>query len=248
MAWAGFKEGVHQKAFYSLFFFGLLIIASSLVLNQMTVGDKGKIVADLGLSAISLFGFLIITFMGINQMHQELEEKIVYTILSKSITRSEYILGKFFGLLAIIFLNILVMSSVILLLLLITRTLPFLPLLGAVYLAFVELFIITALAVFFTTFLMPGIGMFSLFAIFIIGHSTSELVQLLGEKTGLIAPKLARAAYYFFPNFDYFDIKLQVVHNLRISPFHLPFATLYAIFYSAILLFAAVLIFRRREF
>ena len=248
MAWASFKEGIHQKIFYNLFFFGILIIVSSLVLNQMTVGDKDKIIADLGLSAISIFGLLIVAFMGINQMYQELEEKIIYTILSKSISRGEYILGKYFGFLSVILLNILVMLSSVFLLLLITPGSPFWSLLKAVYLIFAELLIIIALAVFFTTFLKPGIGIFSLFAIFVIGHSTTELIQLLGDKSSLIAQKFAQIAYYLFPNFDYFDIKLQAVHNLSISYFHLIFATLYAIFYSTLLLFAAVLIFRRREF
>ena len=59
IAKATFKEGIRSKIFYNIFIFGLLIVCSSMVLNKMTVGDETKIIKDLGLSCISIFGFRI---------------------------------------------------------------------------------------------------------------------------------------------------------------------------------------------
>lgn len=248
IAKATFKEGIRNKIFYNILVFGFLIILSSSVLNKMTVGDETKIIKDLGLIAISIFGFLTILFLGTNHIYHEFEEKIVYTILIKPISRGQYLSGKYVGILFIIAIEIFSMFILMLFLLWTINGVICWILLKALYAIYLELSLLTAIAVMLSTFMRPQLSIFMILAIYIIGHSTSELRMLMIEKgSGLIA-KMVEITYYILPNFDNFDIKAQAVHNLQLMPFQLTYATLYGLFYSIIILLISNQIFKRREF
>ena len=248
LAIATFKEGVRNKVFYNLFFFGLLIIAASLILNQMTVGDAGKIIKDLGLSCINIFGLLIAVFVGTNLVYREFEDEIIFHLLTKPISREGYLLGKFLGVMGLIVINGLIMAIATSSFLLAVEGKFFWPIFKAVYLILLELSLIFALTLFFSTFMRPQVSIFSVLVIFVIGHSTTEVRTLIGSKGDYLSKLMADMAYYIFPNFDHFDIKTQVVHNLPLLPFHLLWTTFYGMCYTALLLLFAGIIFKKKEF
>ena len=248
IAKATFKEGIRSKIFYNIFIFGLLIVCSSMVLNKMTVGDESKIIKDLGLSCISIFGLLTILFLEINHIYREFEEKIIYTILVKPISRGQYLLGKYLGVLFIILIEISSMFVLMMLLLLISKGTIYLGLLKGLYTIFLELSLISAIAILLSTFMRPQLSTITILAIYIIGHSTSELRVLMIEKGSTLTTKIAEVIYYLFPNFDNFDIKVQVVHNLQLTTYHLTLTTLYGVFYIAVVLIISTRIFKKREF
>lgn len=248
LVWATFREGVRNKVFYNLFFFGLLIILVSLILNQMTVGDSTKIIKDLGLTCISVFGLLIAVFVGTNLIYQEFREKIIYTVLAKPVLRETYLLGKFMGVTILIFLNGLIMAVLVWFLLLSAGGTPDWSLFKAVYLIQLELSLVFAMVIFFSTFMKPQVSIFSVLIIFVIGHSTSEARTLFGSHGHQMLKKITDIIYYILPNFDHFNIKTQVVHNLSLHPHHLLWTTCYGLFYSTLILILAGVIFRKREF
>jgi len=248
IAKATFKEGTRNKIFYNILIFGLLIILSSIVLNKMTVGDETKIIKDLGLISISIFGFLTILFLGTNHIYQEFEEKIIYTVLVKPISRGQYLLGKYFGMLFIIAVEIFSMFILMIFLLFTIKGVIYWILLKGLYSIFLELSLLTGIALMFSTFMRPQLSIFTILAVYVIGHSTSELRILMVEKGSGLIGKMVEITYYILPNFDNFDIKAQVVHNLQLMPFQLTYATLYGVFYSTILLLVSTKIFIKREF
>jgi len=148
----------------------------------MTVGDESKIIKDLGLSCILIFGLLTILFLEINHIYREFEEKIIYTILVKPISRGQYLLGKYLGVLFIILIEISSMFVLMMLLLLISKETIYLGLLKGLYTIFLELSLISAIAILLSTFMRPQLSIITILAIYIIGHSTSELRVLMIEK------------------------------------------------------------------
>ena len=243
-----FKEGIRNKVFYNILLFGLLIICSSIVLNKMTVGDQTKIIKDLGLTAIAIFGLLTILFLATNQIFREFEEKIVYTILVKPISRKQYLLGKYLGILLIIAVEITAMFMLMMLLLLIVKGTVYWALFKGVYAIFLELSLISAIALLLATFMRPQLSIVTLLAIYVIGHSTAEVRTIMIEKGSGVIARMVEVVYYLFPNFDNFDIKVQVVHNLQLTPYHLALATLYGLFYTALVLLVSMQLFTRKEF
>jgi len=105
-----FKEAVRNKILYFLLIFALLIMGFSGVISDLSIAAPEKLIKDLGLASIDFFGFLIAVFVGVYLVYNELDKKTIYTIVSKPIDRYQFILGKYFGLLITIYVNMLIMS------------------------------------------------------------------------------------------------------------------------------------------
>src|SRR5207237_8009129 len=105
-----FKESVRDKVLYNLVFFAVLLIAVSYLLGQLTAGQDVKIIKDLGLSAMSVFGLFIAVFIGIGLVSKEVERRSIYGLLSKPIHRYQIVLGKYCGLTLTLAVNMAVMA------------------------------------------------------------------------------------------------------------------------------------------
>src|SRR5438128_9283626 len=106
-----FRESVRDKILYNLVLFAILMIGASYVIGQLTAGQDVKIIKDLGLSATSLFGLFIAVFIGIGLVSKEVEKRSVYSLLSKPITRNQFIGGKYAGLVLTLVVNVAVMTA-----------------------------------------------------------------------------------------------------------------------------------------
>jgi ABC-type transport system involved in multi-copper enzyme maturation permease subunit len=243
-----FKEAKRDRVLYLLFFFAALGIIASRVLAVLTVGDRVKIIKDVGLASISLFGVLMAILIGTGLVYKEIDKKTIYTLLAKPLHRSEFILGKFLGLVLTLFVMTAAMTAIFLAIVFAhTRTIEA-GLLVAVAYIFVELVLITAVAVLFSSFSTPILS--SLFALgfYLIGHLSWGLELIIRKMAPGTGKTLVRTLFLVLPDLENFNFKTEVVHGLPIAPeIHLP-ALLYGVCYTAFILGLAVLIFRRRDF
>src|SRR6478752_3328825 len=90
--------------------FAVLLIAASYLIGQLTAGQDVKIIKDLGLASISIFGLLIAVFIGIGLVWKEMEKRSIYTLLSKPVRRGEFVVGKYIGLILTLFINLAMMT------------------------------------------------------------------------------------------------------------------------------------------
>lgn len=107
-----FKEAVRNRVLYVLLFFSILIMFGAWVASTLSIDDETKIVRDLGMGAINFISLLIAVFVGIGLVYNDLDKKTIYTIVSKPIDRWHFILGKYFGLLLTISVNVLFMTFI----------------------------------------------------------------------------------------------------------------------------------------
>src|SRR3990172_549606 len=141
-----FREAIRNKILYILLAFAMILIIFSVILSALSIGQEEKIIKDVGLFAITFFGVLIAIMVGIGLIYNELDKRTIYVIISKPIHRYEFVLGKFFGLVLTIVVNIAIMSLVWIILLQL-RHFTITPLLfQAVFLTVIELIVVTALA------------------------------------------------------------------------------------------------------
>jgi ABC-type transport system involved in multi-copper enzyme maturation permease subunit len=256
-----FRESVRDKVLYNLVFFALLLIAASVLLGQLTAGQEVKIIKDLGLAATSIFGLFIAVFIGIGLVSKEVERRSIYALLSKPITRTEFILGKYAGLTGTLAVNLAVMAVALF------AVLAWMDLatpdavkagweapavdarlLVAILLIFFELAIVTAIALFFSTFSSPLLSAALTFGLWIVGHFNADLRNFEHIVESKPVAWLARALYYTLPNLAPFDVKAQVVHAHPVAPEYVAWTLGYAVLYIALVLVAAVWIFSRRDF
>jgi ABC-type transport system involved in multi-copper enzyme maturation permease subunit len=256
-----FKESVRDRVLYNLVFFAVLLIASSYLLGQLTAGQDVKIIKDLGLAATAVFGLFIAIFIGIGLVSKEVERRSIYALLSKPISRPQFIVGKYAGLVLTLAVNVTVMTVAIYAVLAYMNwaatpemraswDAPGLDprMLKAVFLIFVELMIVTAVALFFSTFSTPILSAALTFGVYIVGQFNADLKNFDRIVDSKPAIWLARGIYHLLPDLSAFDVKLEVVHGLPVPAGYLAATAAYGGAYIVALLVVATLIFSRRDF
>ncbi len=245
-----FKESIRNKILIGVLLFSVLIIVSTMILVQLTIGQWMKITVDIGMGSISLFGNLMAIFLGINLVAREIDRKTVYTIVSKPIKRYEFILSKYLGLILTIFINVILMLIILLLILkyYVRYDVPYLGIVQAFYFLILEFMIISAFAIFFSTFSTPIMSAAFSLTLWFIGHLLSDL-KFWSQKSGNEMFKfLINAIYYVLPDLELLNIKSNIVYQITADSNYIFWVSCYAILYSFLLLVAAVLIFEKKDF
>ena len=104
-------EALRQKVLLILIFFGLIAIGTSFVFANLTLEEEFKFIKDFCTGAISFFGLFIAIIGTAQLLPSELENRTIYTILAKPVRRSEFLLGKFCGILFLLLLTVVIMSA-----------------------------------------------------------------------------------------------------------------------------------------
>ena len=256
-----FRESVRDRVPYTLVVFAVLLMGASYLLGQLTAGQDVKIIKDLGLAAISVFGLFIAIFIGIGLVSKEVERRSIYALLAKPISRPQFIAGKYAGLALTLLVNVAVMTAAMYLVLAYMgwstpaaiRASWSVPaadpaLLKATLLIFVELMIVTAVALFFSTFSSPLLSAALTFGLYVAGQFNTDLKNFDQVVDSPAAVWLARGLYHVLPDLSAFDVKTQVVHGLPVSAGYLATTSAYGFLYVAALLLVATVIFARRDF
>jgi Cu-processing system permease protein len=256
-----FRESVRDKVLYNLVFFAVLLIAASYLLSQLTAGQDIKIIKDLGLAAMSLFGLFIAVFIGIGLVSKEVEKRSIYALLAKPISRPQFVIGKYFGLVLTLLVNLSVMAIAYYAVLGAVAWMNgawFRPnweapavdpaLLKAIAMIFLQLAIVVAIALFFSTFSSPMLAAALTFGLYVVGHFNADLKNFETVIDSKPVAYLARALYYVLPNLAPLDIKSQVVHGIPVPAAYLMLNTAYGVVYISMLLAVATFIFTRRDF
>jgi ABC-type transport system involved in multi-copper enzyme maturation permease subunit len=243
-----FKEAIRDRILYLLFFFAAVALVFSRVLAVLTVGDRVKIIKDVGLASISIFGVLMAIMIGTGLVYKEIDKRTIYTLLSKPIQRWQFLLGKFFGLVLTLFIMTLAMSLIFLVIVLLhTGRLEGLMLLAILFI-FIELVLITAVAILFSCFSTPILSSIFSLSFYLIGHLSWGLETLIQKTRPGTGRTLLRGLFAVLPDLENFNFKTEVVHGLTIDPRFYLYSGMYGLVYTLFILALAVLIFKKRDF
>jgi len=244
-----FREAVRDRVLYNLVLFVLLITASAIFLGELTDGQEARTIVNLGLGAMLLFGAFISIFVGVSLVSKEIEKRTVYAIFSKPISRAEFVIGKYLGLCLTLLVNILVMGVGVSFALLYVGGGSFaLAIWGAIFLIFLELTILTAVAILFSSFSSPALSALLSFFVFIIGHFSASLNDLAKNLGSSFAKFFFGAIHYILPNLSNYVFRTETAHGIAPPASMIFGAASYAAVYVAILLITTILIFSRRNF
>jgi ABC-type transport system involved in multi-copper enzyme maturation permease subunit len=256
-----FRESVRDKVLYNLVFFAILLMGASYLIGQLTAGQDVKIIKDLGLAAMSVFGLFIAIFIGIGLVSKEVERRSVYSLAAKPVRRHQIVLGKYLGLALTLFVNIAIMAVAFYVVLAymnwqtpenVRRAWEASALdpamLKAVLLIFVQLLIVTAIALFFSTFSTPILSAALTFGLYIAGQFSADLRNFQQVVASPTAARLVSALYWVLPNLGQFDVRAQVVHGQPVPLGSIGLTLGYAALYIGMLLTASIGIFAQKDF
>jgi Cu-processing system permease protein len=243
-----FRESLRDKILYNLVLFAGLLIGLSVLLADLTITEHHKIIADMGLAAINLIGVIIAIFVGISLVNKEIERRTIYTIMARPISRTYFILGKYCGLALTLIVNVSIMLAVFLITLLLYHVPITLSLLQAVQLIFVEILVIMAIALFFSTFSSSTLSAILTLGIYVIGHLTADVKSMTAHTDSSAVTAVVDAFYYLFPNLEILNIKGQAAVGIQVTSQYLMLASFYGMAYAGVLLVGACAVFQRRDF
>lgn len=242
-----FRETVRERVLYNLVFFAILMTLCSLLLGQLSIRQDQKIIKDVALAAMELFGHLIAIFIGIGLVSKEIERKSLYPLLAKPLSRDELFLGKFAGLGFTLFVNVAAMAAGLFATLLVSYGQADPTLLKAVFAIYLSLLLVVAIALLFSTVTSTALAAVCTVCLLLAGRF-SDVVRNMKEVAPGVPDRLVDFLYYALPNFRNFDLKDKVAYGDFVPWSLMGWITLYNAVYITALLGIGLACFRRREF
>lgn len=245
-----FREAVRDRVLYNLVFFALLMMGAAILVGQISIGIEQSVIVSLGLTAISVIGIFIAAFIGVGLVSKEMDKRTLYALLAKPVQRWQFLLGKYGGLVVTLAVNTAAMAVGLYVALWLVKH----PLeksdwyvLVAVYLIWLKLALIVALAMLFSCFTTPFLAILFTAGIYIAGLYAEDLRTMQAMDLTPTTMKFLRGISYALPNFENFNVMGAVAHSRGIPATLVWQDTAYAILYAAIVLAGSAMIFARRN-
>ena len=242
------RDAVRNRVLYALVFFSLVMIGTSVLLATLSYVERERILQDVGLGTIRFFGAAIAIFMGVGLIHREVERRTIYTILSKPVTRAQFLAGKYLGLVATLWLQLAIMVAAFVL-----ASLAAGAPLGAGHaialgLVALELAVVVAFATLFSSFATPFLAACYSVGLYLVGHLTRDLRGLGAGSDSELVKQATVWIHRVFPDLSALDRSVEAVHGLPIPPPEIGWALLAGVAWCLGFLLVAVLVFERRDF
>lgn len=241
-----FREVLRRKVQVSLVVFGSFLILASFLVSQLTIGHQHRILADLGLSAMSLIGCLLAVFVGATLVAGDIERRVLYPIIAKPVSRTEYLLGRYGGLALVLLVNVAIMGAVLAAVLVVESgdlSPVDVPLLAAFGMLAVQFLVVAAVAILFSSVTSSTLAAILGLSLVLAGHMTNEM-RALWQDEG--SRWLAKAIWYAVPNLGALSLNEAVIYRTAV-PEAAWGAALYAVLYAAAALAIASAGFERRD-
>ena len=242
------RESIRSKLLYGLLFFAVGMIGSGAAVASLSYVEGHRILQDVGMGAVRLFGVAIAILVGINLIHKEVDRRTVYTILSKPLSRAEFLVGKFLGLTLTIWLQMAIMGAAF-----VAVSLASGAPLGSAHLVFFvltgcELAVVVGIATFFSAFTTPVLAAFFTTGVWVVGHLSRQLRDIGAASESAVFERTTWLMHRVLPDLETFDLASEAAHLLPLTLADWLLPILYGAGYLSLVLFAAVAVFERRDF
>lgn len=253
-----------MRLFLLLAFVALGSLAGGFVFRDFNLGaSELRFIADFGFGGMTLFGSVIAVVVTAQLLYGEFEQRTVMTLLSKPVSRGEFLVGKLLGVWATVLCFVAVLAATLLLALWVRETqlvaelgeairpdrrVPYSGVLLFAVLQVARLAIISSAVAFFCSYATS-----SLFAIFM-----GVFFWILGQAQAMAANQLEQVASWWgqlvlwflavaVPNLRAFDIGEALLQGNSPPAGELALLGVYAVLYTLLYSSFATLILRKRE-
>ncbi|AOY79419.1 ABC transporter permease [Moorena producens JHB] len=245
----GFREVIRDRVLYLIGFFALALGIALRLLPEVAATTEEKIFLDLGLAGMGILGVIVAVFVGTGLINKEIEKRTVLVLIPKPLSRAEFIIGKHLGLSGVLAVLVVAMTAIYLLGLRVSSIeYPVVSILVSVLYQFLELSLITAVALMFGVFTSSLLATLLTFGVYMMGHLSRDLVELSKLSKNPSIEQMTETLYLVIPDLSRLNLKNDAVYGV-LPPFPELFLNgLYGLLYIVLLLAIAILIFWQREF
>lgn len=242
-----YREAIRDRVLYLLLVFGILSILAAKILGYVSIGDELKIIKDISLASISVFGTLIAVFVGTNLIYKEIDKRTIYTILSRPISRRTFVLGKYLGLVMLVGTTTICMATFAAIYIVILGGTLDSMFLAAVILIYWKLLLITAFSVLLSSLTSPILGAIIVLTGYFFGHATGILIDLPPQLAGTSTETIGKLIYFVTPNLSNFDIWQDYANGVAVSMDFVGWAIIYGTIYTGFVLYLATIAFENKD-
>lgn len=243
------KENFRTKIYLVILLFSVVLVFIGFLLMGLSGFEQPqRILVNTGVATIEVFCLVLILLNSIGLFLQEVENKTIYLILSKPISRTKYIIGKYIGLLIVAFLSIFLMCFIHLIFIKIAKWYVTKEYFLTIFTIFLKIGMIASVAIFFALVMTSQVASVIVsLLLWIVGHFSSEFIFIV-EKIKIKGIQIfLKIMYYIFPNFQYYNIKDYLDSVDFVSKFSLTKGLIYWIIYNIICISLACILFRKKD-
>jgi len=252
-----FEENYRKKFLYILLFLSGLLMISAFLFDPFNLGQQLPVVKDICFTGLGFFGLILTFALFLTAIPNEIEKKTIYPLLSKPINRSDYLWGKYFGNMAMVFINLFVLTVEIAFL--VNKLLPadvamsgrmveLKTIFWTSLLIFIECGVVGSIIILFSPFMSYPVNLVLTMLLYITGNVSQGYINYLAaEKMTSLGAALSIILKFILPNFEFFHIKNSVVHSYIIDPKYVTGTFAYGVIYILIVMFLADILFQRKD-
>ncbi len=248
IALATFRESVRDRLLLLVVVFAIALVLFSRVLGWLSVEDELKMVQDFSLTGLSLLGLFLAVLVGAGSLAREVERRTVYTALTRTATRAEFIVGRYAGLVAVFWLCQLGAAALLAGWIVVWGGALHGAFFAAVAGLLCETLVLTAIALFLGALAAPAIASVGTLAAYLVGHGTEALRDLTANGRNPDFAMAFEVLYRVLPNLESVNFINATTSGRPVDWGALGMGALYAACWAVAFLAGAVALFRRRQF
>ena len=213
-----FWEIIQDKILYNGVLLAILLLTSGFLASRLTFVRPERVVCDFGFSAINICSSFIGLLIGAGMMAKEFDRRTILVALARPINRLQFVLGKFLGLAAVLAVNWLLLSVVLLFILMLSGGLSAGilggPLLPGLALILVQAAVIASIAIFISTFSTTSLSVIIGLGFYLIGNNITQLRLISSKLHNELGKGVLSLFAYILPDLEYFNLGTKITYNL----------------------------------
>lgn len=242
-----FKEIIKSKILVNTVILGFVLLLITFVAYNFTYGEPERIALDFGLGTLSLSSVGIAIFFGVGLLSKEIENRTVYMIISRPVSRTSFLLGKVLGLINVLLLNILILSLLTLVLYFLIGG-HFSPLiLWSICFIALESIIVLLVVCALTLVTSQTLAIIGTIMLYISGHAIPAAQSASFGKSIPILTKALDFYHFILPGFYKLNIKNFVLYQQNLSFQYLGLTLVYSLLYCSFLIYLSVYLFNKKN-
>jgi ABC-type transport system involved in multi-copper enzyme maturation permease subunit len=250
-----FREAIRNRIFASIVAFAVGLLGLTLAISAASLHEEIRLMKDVGLFLVSTFSALLCVIVGANLVYKDIERKTIYTILPKPIFRWQFLLGKYLGVAAMMAVQVAIMGLALASQFWLLEERFSVVMVQAVWLIYVEVLVVSAVALLFSSFSTPFLSGLLTLGLFAVGRFADRLAEVKltagpGEDQATldVASAAARGLSWLAPDLSLYNVTPYVVYDTVLPEGFVFHATTSGVLYALLALAVAALLFSRRDF
>lgn len=242
-----FIEVYRSKVMLSVVFIALGLVMISYVASEFAYGAPSKVALDFGFGLTAISNLIMAIFIGSTLLSKEIENRTLYMILSRPISRTSFMIGKVIGLSSVLLINTVLLSLVS------VGIYRYLEgqinnlMFWAAWFSFIEAFVVMLFAILFSLITSNALAIIFTIIMWIVGHSLSATTKILFAKVNAFFSYTLKIFSCLVPDLEKINLKDLLIYEQTVSFDYLLKTQTYIFMYIIALLFIISYIFKNKN-